>query len=190
MKITLRHRDGSTGCFRVKNGGLEGLKEIYERCVEEDDTGWFFEVTEDLKPLPGEYTVIKTKHGPMGCEVVSQNMIRHMDKNDRKIIDSMVQVASFDETSDLYRWLQGEKMEGYEIQNQPNLNQEQAFAVIYILQEGFGFIPDIFEKCDVCGNLYDSDMEGETIFNKNTHKTINCCENCYYESDFDSLEDL
>ena len=73
MKILLRHRDGSIGSFEVTKKGTEGLKEIYERCVKEDDTGWFFEVTEDLKPLTEEYTVIQTEYGPMGCEVVGQN---------------------------------------------------------------------------------------------------------------------
>ena len=70
MKILLRHRDGSIGSFEVTKEGTEGLK---ERCVKEDDTGWFFEVTEDLKPLTEEYTVIQTEYGPMGCEVVGQN---------------------------------------------------------------------------------------------------------------------
>lgn len=106
-------------------------------------------------------------------------MIKHIDKNERKVTDNMVQIASFDETSDLYRWLQGEKMEGYKIKSQPSLNKEQAFSIIYMLQEGFGFIPDTFEKCDVCGKLYDSDMEGEIIPDENTHKTIQCCEDCY-----------
>ncbi len=48
MKILLRHRDGSIGSFEVIKGGTEGLKEIYKRCVKEDDTGWFFEVTENI----------------------------------------------------------------------------------------------------------------------------------------------
>lgn len=42
----------------------------------------------------------------------------------------------------------------------PKLTDEQAFLVIYALQEVYGFIPDTYEKCSSCGNLYDSDEEG------------------------------
>lgn len=48
----------------------------------------------------------------------------------------------------IYKWLQGEKMEGYKIKYQPKLKKEQAFAIIYLLQEAYGFIPDVYEKCD------------------------------------------
>lgn len=105
-------------------------------------------------------------------------MLKYIDRNERKIEEDMVQTASFEETSELYKWLQGEKMEGYEIKNQPKLNEEQAFAVIYMLQEAYGFIPDNFEKCDVCGELYDSYIEGDAISDKNSNKTILCCDGC------------
>lgn len=105
-------------------------------------------------------------------------MLKYINRNERKIEEDMVQTASFEETLELYKWLQGEKMEGYEINNQPKLNKEQAFAVIYMLQEAYGFIPDTFEKCDVCGELFDSDIEGEIISDKDSNKTIICCDGC------------
>lgn len=72
-------------------------------------------------------------------------MLKYINRNERKIEEDMVQTASFEERLELYKWLQGEKMEGYEINNQPKLNKEQAFAVIYMLQEAYGFIPYSFE---------------------------------------------
>ena len=41
----------------------------------------------------------------------------------------------------------------------PNLTDEQAFLVIYVLQEAYGIIPFNYEQCSYCGELYDSDKE-------------------------------
>ncbi len=56
-----------------------------------------------------------------------------------------------------YQWLQGAPMHGFEFREQPKLTPNAAFAVIYMLQEGFGFIPDTYEQCPYCNSLYDSD---------------------------------
>ncbi len=108
-------------------------------------------------------------------------MIEHIDRNKRTVKGNMVQVASLNETIELYKWLQGEKMEGYKIKYQPKLNKEQAFAIIYLLQEAYGFIPDVYEKCDTCGKLYDSDVEGDVISDEEQSKYINCCAECMQE---------
>lgn len=55
-----------------------------------------------------------------------------------------------------YEWLQGKSMHGFEFREQPQLTPNAAFAVIYMLQEGFGFIPDTYEQCPYCNSLYDS----------------------------------
>lgn len=42
----------------------------------------------------------------------------------------------------------------------PRLSQRKAFSVIWFLQEQTGIIPDIYERCDKCGSIYDSEQEG------------------------------
>jgi len=42
----------------------------------------------------------------------------------------------------------------------PKLNPDDAFAIIWFLQEVTGIIPDNLEKCDVCHKIYDSDSQG------------------------------
>lgn len=45
----------------------------------------------------------------------------------------------------------------------PKLTDEQAFLVLYILQEIYHMIPDTFEICNACKELYDSDIEGTIV---------------------------
>lgn len=65
----------------------------------------------------------------------------------------------------------------------PKLTDEQAFLVIYALQEVYGLIPDTYEKCSSCGNLYDSDEEGKV------HDEDNYCDLCYEDLEFEDETD-
>ena len=67
------------------------------------------------------------------------------------------------EANVLFKWLQDEPIEGYTLTAQPNLTPEQAFCVLYMLQEEFGLIPNTYEMCSKCKELYDSDVEGVVI---------------------------
>lgn len=53
------------------------------------------------------------------------------------------------------------------------LNSQQAFSVIYYLQEHLPVFPDTIEKCDRCGELFD-------LFYSGTHCDVcgNLCESC------------
>ena len=42
----------------------------------------------------------------------------------------------------------------------PKLTTIQAWFVIYVLQEHFKILPDKFERCDECGRIFDSEIEG------------------------------
>lgn len=57
-----------------------------------------------------------------------------------------------------YKFLQG-KMHPYRIsrENAPDLTKEQAWHVIYCMQEYFGIFDDRFERCKICDCIYDSD---------------------------------
>lgn len=51
--------------------------------------------------------------------------------------------------------------EGFTIAAMPKLSPDQAFSLIYYLQEVMKIIPDKYEKCWTagCNNLYDSESE-------------------------------
>lgn len=59
------------------------------------------------------------------------------------------------------------------------LSKDDAFRVIYFLQEYIHIFPDTIEKCCSCGDLYDSTRSGE-------HSELegeNYCDNCFNESE-------
>lgn len=63
-----------------------------------------------------------------------------------------------------YRWLQGgEPPERMSFKKQPHLTADEAFSVIYYLQEELEILPDNIEKCRECGELFDSCNEGTSI---------------------------
>lgn len=57
--------------------------------------------------------------------------------------------------------------------HQPKLSPEKAMTVIWFLQEHLRIIPDIYEMCDVCKNIYDSEEQGLS-FQKGGHVCDNC----------------
>ena len=72
----------------------------------------------------------------------------------------------------LYEFLQGKPAEGVYIKPAPKLSSRKAFGVIYFLQEYLGIIPDKFERCCSCGDLYDADFGG--TYYRNRHYCDGC----------------
>ena len=65
---------------------------------------------------------------------------------------------------ELYDFLQGEcHPDNINNTDKPNLSADQAWHVIYCLQEHFGMLDDRFERCRECGDIYDSYDGGTTI---------------------------
>lgn len=63
-----------------------------------------------------------------------------------------------------YEWLQGGESPGnVKFADTPHLTADEAFSVIYYLQEVLKILPDKYERCKGCGEIYDSDMEGICI---------------------------
>ncbi len=63
----------------------------------------------------------------------------------------------------LFRWLQGDadaSREGLVLFHQPSLSSEQAFSIIYYLQEELHLMPNHYDLCRVCHHLYDSQVGG------------------------------
>ena len=66
---------------------------------------------------------------------------------------------SIEQVEELYQFLQGEIPKGI-ICKSPHLSQRKAFTIIWFLQEHLRIIPDVFERCVRCGELFDSSREG------------------------------
>lgn len=63
-----------------------------------------------------------------------------------------------------YEFLQGKSHPENILENHiPDLSPDQAWHVIYCMQEYFGIFSDRFERCKVCGKIYDSYEEGCTV---------------------------
>jgi len=67
---------------------------------------------------------------------------------------------TLEQTENLYRFLQGQVPDCLTLETPPALTKGQAFSVIYYLQEILHIIPDKYEKCRECGDLFDSELEG------------------------------
>ena len=68
-----------------------------------------------------------------------------------------------------YEWLQGgDSPDGISFKVNPKLTAEEAFSVIYYLQEELEILPDHYEQCKECKCLYDSHTEGTSIYEEST----------------------
>ena len=56
-----------------------------------------------------------------------------------------------------YRFLKGEVPTGLYMKCSPKLSSRNAFRVIYYLQEVLCVLPDKFERCKTCGDIFDSE---------------------------------
>ena len=63
---------------------------------------------------------------------------------------------------ELFAFLQGDIPDGYKIaaEHIPRLTADQAWTVIWYLGNQYWRVPDTIERCDVCGELFDSNCEG------------------------------
>ena len=75
-----------------------------------------------------------------------------------------MKMLDFEQTQELMSMLtEGWLPEGWSLTHQPKLTPEEAFSVIYFLQEYLRVIPDHFEQCCICKELYDAGCEGYSI---------------------------
>ena len=81
---------------------------------------------------------------------------------------------NLEKTEELYAFLKGETPEGFTLNGQPQLSEEVAFTIIYVLQEKFNLIPDHFEQCGECKELFDMECEGHHFDGVG----INLCDGC------------
>lgn len=80
---------------------------------------------------------------------------------------------TLEQVDELYKLLQGEVPENVTMKRPPRLSQRQAFKIIWYLQEQMRIIPDKYERCVKCGDLYNADAEGGV-------RRDRCyCDHCY-----------
>lgn len=96
---------------------------------------------------------------------------------------------------EFYKFLQGEAPDCIHIptDKMPKLTPNQAFNVIWYLQEHMGILPDCMEQCNECGGIYNQDFDGGYIEfpshdGPNGQDDGSFCECCYgdwkrYEDD-------
>ena len=76
----------------------------------------------------------------------------------------MAEKITEEQMQEFWEFLRGQSIPaGMIVRKQPKLTDKAAFAVIYYLQERLRILPDAFEMCKTCHQLYDSDCEGCTF---------------------------
>lgn len=82
---------------------------------------------------------------------------------------------TLDEARKFYAFLQGGPVpDGFTIRARPRLGRNAAFSIIYVLQEKHRLIPDTFEQCVSCHELFDSAESGD--YNEKSGKHY--CDSC------------
>jgi hypothetical protein len=97
---------------------------------------------------------------------------------------------TLEQTQQLFDFLIGANPpNGIRLRKRPRkMTAEQALSIVYLLQEVFHVIPDIFEKCSHCGWLFDTEHEGHIPDDTDKCFCSNCsrlcqCENCLEEGE-------
>ena len=79
-----------------------------------------------------------------------------------RVKDGAGNEVTLERVDEFYAFLQGADIDGITLgRSRPRLSSRAAFAVIYVLQEYMDLVPDRFERCTRCNDLYDSEREGD-----------------------------
>jgi hypothetical protein len=70
--------------------------------------------------------------------------------------------VTLEQVDKLYSFLQGELPEGCYC-NPPKMSSRKAFTIIWFIQEFLRVIPETYERCTRCGNLFDTYNSGGNI---------------------------
>lgn len=88
---------------------------------------------------------------------------------------SRTKKTTIEEMETLYDFLADGKLpDGVKVQKSPKLGRETAFSVIWFLQEITEVLPDYYEACDSCHDLFDDHGEGR--YDEDTGKHY--CDGC------------
>jgi hypothetical protein len=90
------------------------------------------------------------------------------------------QIDPLEQTQEIFDFLQGKIPDGYKIPRKkiPKLNAEQAWTVLWYLQNLYWQPTDSIERCDVCEQLYNTWAEGSCLdYGKAPYSFCNNCIN-------------
>lgn len=142
-----------------------------EREMFSDDLGC-------CKNAPVGYNIDDCPYQKSGCKMQCKQEEADVQKDSKRFDaeeKSSINDIRVDDVQKFLNFLQTGAAEGYVFKRPLRLTPEQAFSVIYYLQEEMHVIPDTYEMCDECHRIYDTDEEGEVIKNKHF------CDSCKYE---------
>lgn len=107
------------------------------------------------------------------------NEIKLLKNNDKRTDNDLEWIQEF------YEFLQGTQPDSIRLvrENAPKMTHKKAFAIIWYLQEHFPVFPDHIERCDNCGELFDTDSEGLYWETKGKHYCGGCCDIVPYNYD-------
>lgn len=93
-----------------------------------------------------------------------------------------------EQCEEIFNFLQGKIPNGYRLKDTqiPRLTPDQAWTVVWYIQNLYWELPDKVERCDVCGDLYDSECRGG---HREDGPPYNFCDPCYDKVPPESDED-
>ena len=137
--------------LRKKANDIEFFVSTLEYDHQESCRNELCRKTRELRNLQHEY-VIKIKNIQ-----IMYNKIKLLKNNDNREDTDLEKINEF------YRFLTGEEMpQGISMSrgHAPKMSEKKAFSIIWYLQEHLSIFPNCIERCDSCGELYDSNSEG------------------------------
>jgi hypothetical protein len=93
------------------------------------------------------------------CSVWASGKGRWWQESQSREIDNEIDRQMMRLINQLYEYLQGELPKGVTC-FVPKLSKDNAFSVIWFLQEVIGCLPSKYEKCSECDEIYNSEAEG------------------------------
>jgi len=82
--------------------------------------------------------------------------------------------VTIERVEELMAFLQGQEIDGITCRWMPRLSSRAAFSVIYFLQEHMDLLPDHFEVCVRCRDLFDTEREGRFVERTGRHYCDGC----------------
>lgn len=85
---------------------------------------------------------------------------------------------ALERTQALFDFLQGRVPEGYKIPKNeiPRLTPDQAWTVVWYLGNLYWRVPDHIERCELCGELFDTERSGDVL--DYGRAPYHFCDNC------------
>ena len=98
--------------------------------------------------------------------------------SEHAVVSKAREKDDLERTEELFQFLQGKIPAGYRIRksHMPKLTADQAWTAIWYLGNQYWQVPDFIERCGVCGDLYDSQREGDCLdFGKSPYHFCDAC---------------